>query len=319
MTARTDLVDLGPGAPLRGPARTKIRIPSGVVLLTDRRVARGGLVRVVAAAVAGGVRWVVLREKELPRVERLALADELRSILTEAGGTLIISGPDPLTEHGDPDRDALGVTADTPGADIADACPDIRPGANGASRSAVALHLSAAGPYPPPAADLIGRSCHDTAELRRLTTEDYVTLSPVFPTRTKPGYGPPLLPAGLAELIQRSPVPSLALGGIETPAQVHACVQAGACGVAVLGTIMRAHDPQQTAATLTAAFHATPPPAPSSRHVPVDPSTKEPEPPARHARTTLSPSTRHISAGDDHDGAAADRNHKTTPDQEELP
>ncbi|WP_375335275.1 thiamine phosphate synthase [Micromonospora sp. CP22] len=235
------------------------RIPpiSGVVVLTDRRVARGGLRRVVAAAVAGGVRWVVLREKDLPRVERLALAAELRSILDEAGGTLIVAGPDPLL--------------------------DADPG--GADRPPVALHLPAAGPYPPPAAALVGRSCHDAAELGRLTTEDYVTLSPVFPTRTKPGYGPPLLPGGLAELIAQSPVPALALGGIETPDQVRACVQAGAAGVAVLGTIMRAEDPHQTATTLTAAFYTTAGGPP--HHAPL---TSPPDTSGRHpTRTWLCP------------------------------
>ncbi|MEW2326376.1 thiamine phosphate synthase, partial [Micromonospora chersina] len=156
-------------------------MPSGVVLLTDRRVARRPLAEVVAAAVAGGVRWAVLREKDLPRAERAALAAELRAILAGAGGRLIVAGPDPL------DGDAV--------------------------------HLPAAGPYPPPAAGLVGRSCHDAAELARLTTEDYATLSPVFPTRTKPGYGPPLHPAGLRELIATSPVPVLALGGIESPGQ----------------------------------------------------------------------------------------------------
>ena len=45
---------------------------------------------------AGGVRWVVLREKDLPRAERVALAGDLRAILAEAGGTLIVAGPDPL-------------------------------------------------------------------------------------------------------------------------------------------------------------------------------------------------------------------------------
>ncbi|TCB97447.1 thiamine phosphate synthase [Micromonospora zingiberis] len=191
----------------------------------------------------GGVRWVVLREKDLPPEERRALAAELRPILAEAGGTLIVAGPDPL----------LPPTAPDPG------------GAGDVGRPLVALHLSAAGPYPPPAADLVGRSCHDEAELRRLTTEDYVTLSPVHLTRTKPGYGPPLQPEGLARLIRLSPVPVpvLALGGIETPAQVRACVEAGAAGVAVLGAIMRAPDPRQAAAALTSAFHtAVTPPSP---------------------------------------------------------
>ncbi|WP_229400578.1 thiamine phosphate synthase [Micromonospora okii] len=190
--------------------------PSGVVLLTDRWAARGPLARVVAAAVAGGVRWVVLREKDLPRPERAALAADLRPILAEAGGTLVVAGPDSLGGR--------------------------------------AVHLPAAGPYPPPRPGLVGRSCHDAAELARLTTEDYVTLSPVYPSSSKPGYGPPLGPRGLGDLIRVSPVPVLALGGVETPEQVRACVEAGAVGVAVLGAIMRAGDPAETAATLTASF-----------------------------------------------------------------
>ncbi|MGW4293166.1 thiamine phosphate synthase [Micromonospora chersina] len=189
--------------------------PSGVVLLTDRWQARRPLTEVVAAAVAGGVRWVVLREKDLSRAERAALATELRAILADAGGRLIVAGPDPL--------------------------------------DGAAVHLPAAGPYPPPAVRLVGRSCHDAAELARLTTEDYATLSPVFPTRTKPGYGPPLHPAGLRELVATSPVPVLALGGIETREHVAACVAAGAVGVAVLGALMRAEDPTEVAAALTEA------------------------------------------------------------------
>jgi thiamine-phosphate pyrophosphorylase len=208
-------VELGTRRPTEAPAASAV---SGVVVLTDRRVARRPLVAVVAAAVAGGVRRVVLREKDLPRAERAALAVELRALLAEAGGTLIVAGPDPL------------------GGD--------------------AVHLPAAGPYPPPSCGLVGRSCHDQPELRRLTTEDYATLSPVFPTRTKPGHGPPLHPEGLRELIEVSPVPVLALGGVETPDQVRACIGAGAVGVAVLGAIMRAEDPTAAATTLTSAFKA---------------------------------------------------------------
>ncbi|WP_019869459.1 thiamine phosphate synthase [Salinispora oceanensis] len=190
--------------------------PTGLVVLTDRRAARRPLVEVVAAAVAGGTRWVVLRERDLPRAERAALADELRQVLTPVGGTLVVAGPDPL------------------GGD--------------------AVHLPAAGPYPPPRLGLIGRSCHDEAELGRLTVEDYAVLSPVYPTPTKPGYGPPLLPSGLATLIKASPVPVVALGGIETSGQVRDCVTAGAAGVAVLGAIMRAEDPGAVAAALQGAF-----------------------------------------------------------------
>ncbi|SDY76458.1 thiamine-phosphate pyrophosphorylase/hydroxymethylpyrimidine kinase / phosphomethylpyrimidine kinase / thiamine-phosphate diphosphorylase [Micromonospora pattaloongensis] len=182
-------------------------IPAGVVVLTDRRQTRRPLVDVIAGAVDGGARWVVLREKDLPRAERAALAARLRALLAPVAGTLVVAGPDPL------DGDAV--------------------------------HLPAAGPYPPPSLRLVGRSCHDAAELRRLSTEDYAILSPVFPTPSKPGYGPLLGPRGLARLARHSPVPVLALGGIGAPEQAAACVAAGAVGVAVMGAVMRAPDPAE--------------------------------------------------------------------------
>lgn len=193
--------------------------PRGIVVVTDRRQARQPLPEVIGAAVAGGARWVLLRERDLPRAERLALARRLRELLAPVGGTLLVAGPDPL------DGDAV--------------------------------HLAAAGPYPPPALPLVGRSCHDEAELRRLSTEDYVTLSPVFPTLSKPGYGPPLEPAGLARLVTRTPVPALALGGVDTPERVAACRAAGVAGVAVMGAVMRADDPAGLVRSLVAAVAET--------------------------------------------------------------
>jgi thiamine-phosphate pyrophosphorylase len=181
-----------------------------VVVVTDRRQATAPLPEVVAAAVDGGARWVLLREKDLPRAERAELAARLREVLEPAGGRLIVAGPDPLG------RDAV--------------------------------HLAAADPLIP--AGLVGRSCHDAAELSRLTTEDYVTLSPVFPSRSKPGYEPLGLDAfrRLSRVTER---PVLALGGIETPERAAACIDAGAAGVAVMGAAMRATDVRALVTAMT--------------------------------------------------------------------
>jgi thiamine-phosphate pyrophosphorylase len=194
------------------------------VVVTDRRQARLPLTEVVVAAVAGGARCVLLREKDLPRPERAALAAKLRAILAPAVGAgrgggwgLIVAGPDPL------------------GGD--------------------AIHLAASDP--PVAAALVGRSCHDAAELDRLTTEDYVTLSPVFPSASKPGYGPPLGLAALSSLCRRAGRPVLALGGIETPEQAAACIEAGAAGVAIMGAVMRAPDVRAVVAAMTATVAQT--------------------------------------------------------------
>jgi thiamine-phosphate pyrophosphorylase len=197
-------------------------IPSGIVLLTDRKLARRPLVDVVAAARPD---WVVLRERDLPVRERGGLADRLRALLP--AGRLIVAGPDPL------------------GGD--------------------AVHLAAWDPAVP--AGLVGRSCHGVPQL---SDEDYVTLSPIFPTLTKPGYGPPLGAARAARLAAAGRpafaaggpdssravrsgaggVPWLALGGIDSARRVAECVAAGAAGVAVLGAVLRADDPGAVVAEL---------------------------------------------------------------------
>jgi thiamine monophosphate synthase len=88
-------------------------------------------------------------------------------------------------------------------------------------------------------ARLTGRSCHGKAEVMA-STEDYVTLSPIFSTASKPGYGPALGPQILSLFGGRTVV---ALGGIDGAARAAACREAGAAGVAVMGAVMRAEDP----------------------------------------------------------------------------
>ncbi|GAB1644994.1 thiamine phosphate synthase [Krasilnikovia sp. MM14-A1259] len=121
-----------------------------------------------------------------------------------------------------------------------------------------AVHLAERDPTV--AAGLVGRSCH-AAPL--LSTEDYVTLSPIFTTASKPGYGPALGPGRAAELVaagrsaRGGAVPWLALGGIDSPEKVAECLAAGASGVAVMGAVMRSADPAATVARLRAAAAVT--------------------------------------------------------------
>jgi thiamine-phosphate diphosphorylase len=204
-----------------------------LLLLTDRASCAGPLPDTVAAAVAFGARAVVLREKDLPAPARARLAEELREILDPVGGRLIMAGP-------------VG--------------PD-------------GVHLAARDPFPTPRPGLVGRSCHDAAELAAARDEgcDYVTLSPIFPTASKPGYGPALGTATLASMIRalvasssasrgdRSAPAVYALGGV-LPAQVAACLAAGARGVAVMGPVMREpHLVVDYLARLTVALPAVPP------------------------------------------------------------
>jgi thiamine monophosphate synthase len=125
-------------------------------------------------------------------------------------------------------------------------------------------HLAAAEPWPAVPPELVGRSCHDARELAAAAAEgaSYATISPVFPSRSKPGYGPPLGLSGLASLcagagraVAGGGLAVYALGGVETGDQARACRQAGAAGVAVMGVVMRAVDPGAVVAELHAGAH----------------------------------------------------------------
>ena len=90
---------------------------------------------------------------------------------------------------------------------------------------------------------IIGVSAHSLADVAAAAAAgaDYVTLSPIFLTESKPGYGPAL---GIESLRTAAAlgIPVLALAGV-TAATAGACLAAGASGVAVMGEVMRADDP----------------------------------------------------------------------------
>jgi hypothetical protein len=98
-----------------------------------------------------------------------------------------------------------------------------------------ALHLSAADAVPAVRPRLLGRSCHDAGEVARAAQQgcDWVSVSPIWTTASKPGYGPALGVPGLAALLPGAPP---------------------AYGVAVLGAVRRADRPEQVVAGLLPAL-----------------------------------------------------------------
>lgn len=104
---------------------------------------------------------------------------------------------------------------------------------------AMGMHLAAA---QSPIEGFHGRSCHSEDEVRRAGSAAYVMVSPAAPTDSKPGYGPPLGAMGVRRLAAAAAMPAFALGGI-TPDNAALLTAAGAYGVAVMGSVMRADDP----------------------------------------------------------------------------
>ena len=187
-----------------------------VLLITDRRQARRPLADVVAAALDGGCRWISVREKDLAASEQVALARQIVRLAEPFAACVLL--------HGDPRLAAQAGCAGVhlaAGGDVAAARDHLRPGA------------------------WVSISAHGLEEVLAAAKAgaDAVTLSPIFASASKPGYGPALGLERLGEVAAVSPIPVIALGGIEDEAGMHACLEAGAAAVAVMGAAMRAGDP----------------------------------------------------------------------------
>lgn len=197
-----------------------------VLLITDRGQARAPLAEIVAAACAGGVRWISLREKDLGAAEQIDLLVALKRAAAPFGGRVLLHGSAELAKAAGADGVHL-------------------PGDGDAAAARALLGPEA----------LIGQSVHGPDEAARAVPGmvDYVVAGPAFLTKSKPGYGPALEAAGLARLAGLCPVPLLALGGIE-PSNVAMCRSAGVAGIAVMGGVMRAARPDAEARRLLAVW-----------------------------------------------------------------
>ncbi len=119
------------------------------------------------------------------------------------------------------------------------------------------VHLAVQDNFPQPYHGIVGRSCHNLDEVRQAELEqaDYITLSPIFATESKPGYGPALGLDTLSHIVQQTKIPVYALGGV-TQGQIAACRATGAAGVAVQGAIARSSQPQATIAAILAEWQS---------------------------------------------------------------
>lgn len=208
-----------------------MRLPDPPLLLvTDRAQARRSLQEIIGAALAGGCRWISLREKDLPEDEQVVLARMLLPATRRHGARLMLHGEARL--------------AQLAGAD----------GVHLPSGSDAIAARALLGPQ-----KLIGVSIHTMTEAEAIDpgAADYALAGPAFETPSKPGYGPEIGRKGLADIARAARVPLLAIGGINT-ARVGEVIAAGCAGVAVMGAVMRAADPGQEVGVLLATLQGYP-------------------------------------------------------------
>ena len=205
-------------------------VEAGLYFVTSQQLSAGRTtVEIVAAALAGGVRLIQLREKEMCLREYVRLAEQVRDLTARAGALMIVNDRVDV---------ALAVGAD-------------------------GVHLGQ-DDFPIPAARrlgpdlIIGASTHTVDEALKAQTEgaSYINIGPIFPTGTKVWEGAFLGIEGLNRIATVVRVPFTVMGGIKTD-HIPELLRAGASTIALVTAVTAAEDPGKAVRQLLVALRDT--------------------------------------------------------------
>ena len=186
-------------------------------LITDPHLCVNiGLEQTVEAAVKGGVTMVQLRDKHASTEDRVALARRLKPICASHGVALVINDDVEAAQISNVDGVHIGQQ---------DMC--------------VALARQTIG-----ADKIVGLSVETVSAAKKVSERlvDYVGISPVYATPTKPDHKQPIGFDGLKKICAASSVYTVAVGGLKLN-DCHDVLAAGANGMAVFSAICGQNDP----------------------------------------------------------------------------
>jgi thiamine-phosphate pyrophosphorylase len=193
-------------------------------LVTDSRlIGERSLGDVIGAAIRGGARVIQYREKGLTTRQMVKSAEILRQVCQQFGAVFLIN-----------DRLDVALAVDADGVHLGQS--DMPVG--------IARRLLGKG-------KILGVSVQDARAMDEAVSDgaDYLSLSPVFATPTKPDHDEPLGLEKVKVLAGRSPLPVVAIGGINAT-NLGAVMRAGAHGICVISAVLGAPDPEQAAREL---------------------------------------------------------------------
>ena len=190
-----------------------------VYLITDRRLLKENFfLESVEEALAGGVKAIQLREKDLPLERLLPLAKEMLCLTQKYGARLFINSHAEMAEY---------IGAD--GVHLTESCPPV----DEVKKKFPRL--------------LTGVSTHSLESALKAETggADFVTFSPIFDTFSKRAYGKPQGLKKLREVTGKIAIPVVALGGIKRK-NVSFVMEGGAFGVALISGVWKSKNIKDT-------------------------------------------------------------------------
>jgi thiamine-phosphate pyrophosphorylase len=172
----------------------------------------------IGLAVAAGIDWIQIREKDMSARELLALTrGAVNAAAARANGTRIIVN----------DRLDVAIASGAGGVHLGEASLPVA-AVNAWRRENASLKKL-------PREFLMGASCHSAEAARAAERDgaDYIVFGPVYFTPSKEKLGAPQGIKRLAEVSITVKIPVLAIGGI-TEENAGECVKAGASGIAAI-------------------------------------------------------------------------------------
>jgi len=185
----------------------------------------------ILRAIAAGIDWIQIREKDLPARELLRLAQQAVAAAAGTATRILVN-----------DRLDVALAAGAAGVHL---------GGESAPVAEVARWLRAGNA---PAEFRIGASCHSLAEAHAAERAgaDYIFFGPVFATPSKLAFGLPQGIERLREVCGSVRIPVLAIGGIAAENAAE-CMRSGTAGIAAIRLFQESADWGAIVAQLRAA------------------------------------------------------------------
>ena len=190
------------------------------LILSAKRKNNKDLLKIARESIRGGVDIIQLRWKDDTVNHALKLGKALRQLTNQSGILFIVN-----------DRADLAKVLNADGVHVGQEDLPL-----GSVRSVIGRDK------------IVGVSAHNACQARKAEKEgaDYISIGPVFPTPTKPGYKPVGLRA-IKEISRRHlDMPFFAIGGIRQ-SNIQGVLEAGAKRVAVVRAIMNAKNVRRVA------------------------------------------------------------------------